>query len=102
MRIEGDNSFLDLSRCELGPPGTPGDRDVHGVSFEEASTVFGDPLSNTYPDPEHSLGEERFIVIGESARGRILVVAHTDDGETVRLISAREATGGERKTYEED
>ena len=74
----------------------------HVVSFEEAVTVFGDPLSNTYPDPEHSLEEERFIIIGESEQGRIIVVAHTDDGETVRLISAREATSGERTSYEED
>lgn len=74
----------------------------HGVSFDEATTVFGDPLSNTYPDPEHSLDEERFIIIGESEQGRIIVVAHTDDGETVRLISAREATSRERKSYEED
>jgi uncharacterized protein len=74
----------------------------HGVSFEEAATVFGDPLSSTYPDPEHSLAEERFIIIGQSEQGRIIVVAHTDDGETVRLISAREATSGERKFYEED
>jgi uncharacterized protein len=74
----------------------------HGVSFEEAATVFGDPLSSTYPDPEHSLAEERFIIIGQSEQGRIIVVAHIDDGETVRLISAREATSGERKFYEED
>jgi uncharacterized DUF497 family protein len=74
----------------------------HGVSFEEAATVFGDPLSSTYPDPEHSLAKERFIIIGQSEQGRIIVVAHTDDGETVRLISAREATSGERKFYEED
>jgi len=73
----------------------------HRVSFEEAATVFGDALSDTYPDPAHSLEEQRFIIIGESEQGRILVVAHTDDGETVRLISAREATSGERKFYEE-
>lgn len=74
----------------------------HGVSFEEAATVFGDPLSNTYPDPEHSFSEQRFIIIGVSEQGSILVVAHTDDGELVRIISAREATAGERKAYEED
>jgi uncharacterized DUF497 family protein len=74
----------------------------HGVSFEEAATVFGDPLSNSYPDPDHSLDEQRFIIIGLSEQGRIIVVAHTDDSETVRLISAREATSGERKSYEED
>ena len=73
----------------------------HGVSFVEAVTVFGDPLSDTLPDPDHSLEERRFIIIGSSESGKILVVAHTDDGETVRIISAREATRGEIKFYEE-
>ena len=74
----------------------------HGVSFEEAATVFGDPLSNTYHDPDHSTAERRFIMIGLSERGRMLVVAHTDDGELVRIISAREATRRERESYDED
>jgi uncharacterized protein len=73
----------------------------HGVSFEEASTVFGDPLSDTFRDPDHSLNEYRFVIIGSSESGKILVVAHTDDGELVRLISAREVTRDERKSYEE-
>lgn len=73
----------------------------HGVSFEEAVTVFGDPLSDTLPDPAHSLDEHRFIIIGSTESGRILVVAHTDDGQTVRIISAREATHEERQFYEE-
>jgi uncharacterized protein len=73
----------------------------HGVSFEEATTVFGDPLSDTFPDPDHSLEEQRFVIVGSSERGKILVVAHTDDGELVRIISAREATHGERESYEE-
>ena len=73
----------------------------HGFAFEEAATVFGDPLSNTYPDQDHSIEEQRFVIIGLSDQGRILVVAHTDDGELVRIISAREATHGERKSYEE-
>ena len=73
----------------------------HLVSFEEAATVFGDPLSNTYPDHAHSVTEQRFIIIGLSEQGRMLVVAHTDDGELVRIISAREATARERKAYEE-
>jgi uncharacterized DUF497 family protein len=58
----------------------------HLVSFEEATTVFGDPLSDTYPDPAHSDTEQRFIIIGLSEQGRMLVVAHADDGEVVRLI----------------
>ncbi|HEY0323916.1 MAG TPA: BrnT family toxin [Pyrinomonadaceae bacterium] len=73
----------------------------HGVSFEEAATVFGDPLSDTFDDPDHSAEERRFVIIGMSERGKMLIVAHTDDGEVVRLISAREPTWGEREFYEE-
>jgi len=73
----------------------------HGVSFEEAATVFGDRLSLTVPDPDHSRGEERFIVIGLSAFGRLLVVAHTERSDTIRIISARLATRGEKVSYEE-
>ena len=72
----------------------------HGVSFEEAATVFGDPLSDTFDDPDHSAEERRYLIIGTSNRGRMLIVAHTDDGEVVRIISAREPTSGERKSYE--
>jgi uncharacterized DUF497 family protein len=74
----------------------------HGISFEEAESVFGDPLSHAFPDPDHSLQEHRFIIRGSAESGKILVVAHTDDGELVRIISAREATHGERKSYEEN
>jgi uncharacterized DUF497 family protein len=73
----------------------------HGVSFEEAATVFGDPLSDTFDDPDHSVEEQRFVIIVMSERGKMLIVAHTDDGEVVRLISAREPTRGEREFYEE-
>ena len=73
----------------------------HRISFEEAATVFDDPLSDTFPDPDHSQHEHRFIIRGSSESGKILVVAHTDDGDLVRIISAREATHGERKSYEE-
>lgn len=73
----------------------------HGVSFEEASTVFGDPLSLTIPDPLHSTDEERFVTIGESSAGRVIVVVHTDRGQALRLISARLATSRERRTYHE-
>lgn len=73
----------------------------HGVSFEESTSVFDDPLSDTFPDPDHSFEENRFVIIGSSESGKILVVAHTDDGELVRIISAREVTHGERKSYEE-
>lgn len=73
----------------------------HGVSFEEAATVFGDPLSDTFNDPDHSAEEQRFIIVGMSEAGRVLIVAHTDDEEVVRIISAREMTRAERKFYEE-
>lgn len=74
----------------------------HGVSFEEAATVFGDPLSDTFEDPDHSTEERRFIIIGTSENGRILVIGHTDNGETVRIINAREPTRIERRFYEEN
>ena len=73
----------------------------HGVSFEEASTVFRDPLSQTGRDPDHSLDEERFIVFGLSTTGRLLIVAHVERNDTIRIISARAATAGERTIYEE-
>jgi uncharacterized protein len=74
----------------------------HGVDFHEAGTVWDDPLATTFPDPEHSIEEPRFTTIGASVSGRILVVAHTDRGGAVRLISARRATPRERKFYEEE
>ncbi len=74
----------------------------HRVSFEEAATVFGDPLSETYDDPDHSIAERRFIIIGTSEQRRLLFVSHTDDGQMIRIISAREPTRGERKYYEEN
>lgn len=76
-------------------------RRKHGVGFREAATVFGDALATTFPDPDHSVFEERFPTIGESARGRVLVVAHSDSGENIRIISARQVTRHERKFYEE-
>jgi uncharacterized protein len=72
----------------------------HGISFSEASTVFGDPFATTIPDPVHSDLELRFITLGVSSEGRLLVVSHTEDDETLRLISAREAMTQERKRYE--
>jgi len=75
---------------------------AHGVSFEEASTVFFDPLSATAADPDHSVGEARFITFGISSSDRLLVVAHTEREEVIRIISAREATRSEREIYEEE
>jgi len=76
-------------------------RKKHGVSFEEASTVFGDPLSRTIHDPVHSGEEDRFVTLGESERGRLLVVVFTDRDDRIRIISARVATKRERNDYEE-
>jgi hypothetical protein len=73
----------------------------HSVSFEEASTVFADDYSLTGTDPDHSVGEERFITFGMSQSGRLLVVSHTEQGDTIRILSARRATRSERKLYEE-
>ncbi len=72
----------------------------HGVSFEEGVTVFYDPLSATFDDPDHSVGEHRYIIIGLSSRDRLLVVAHAERGEILRIISARPATAHERKRHE--
>ena len=73
----------------------------HGVSFEEAATIFDDPLSSTIEDLLHSQTEERLIIVGKSKQNRLLVVVHVDRGERIRIISARLATNYERKTYEE-
>ena len=72
------------------------------VSFNEAATVFGDPLSTTVPDPDHSMAENRYIIIGISNRRRVVMVAYTERGERIRIISARELTRTERKAYEEE
>jgi hypothetical protein len=72
----------------------------HGVDFHEAATVLNDPLSTTFPDPEHSRHEQRVLTVGLSTPGRLLVVAHTEERDTVRIISARRATRRERRFYE--
>jgi hypothetical protein len=74
----------------------------HGVSFDEASTAFRDPLSQTVEDPLHSENEERFVLIGRSIQGRLLIIIHTDRGERIRIISSRLATKNERLKYEEN
>lgn len=90
MRFEWD-----LSKSELNYR-------KHGVSFEEAATVFNDSLSVSFPDPSHSDRESRYVMIGISRFGKLLVVAHTDRDEAVRIISAREATRKERRFYEQE
>ena len=72
----------------------------HGVSFLEAASVYDDEFSITFRDPDHSADEERFVIIGHSQRGRLLFVSHTDRGDRLRIISAREVTRRERKVYE--
>ena len=73
----------------------------HGVEFREAGTVFADPLSTTFPDSAHSHGEERYVTIGISDLGNVLVIAHVDHEAAIRIVSARHATRAERKFYEE-
>lgn len=72
----------------------------HGVSFDEAATVFYDPLSATFDDPDHSEEEQRLITVGVSSQDRLLVVAHMERGNAVRIINARPATAHERKRHE--
>jgi hypothetical protein len=74
----------------------------HGVTFEEAATVFSDPLSLLMADPDHSLAEQRYVVLGLSSRQRLLVVAFAERPPRTRLISARRATPQERRRYEEE
>lgn len=73
----------------------------HSLSFEEAATVFGDPFAITFPDPDHSIGEIRYLTFGLTSIGKYIVVAHTEEIDQIRLISAREMTGKEKKIYEE-
>jgi len=73
----------------------------HGVAFEEALTVFADPLANIFDDPDHSRDERRELIIGHSAAQHLLIVSFTDRGRRTRIIGAREATARERKDYEE-
>lgn len=85
---------------EWDPDKASGNLSRHGVSFAEAQTVFLDPLALDGPDPDHSMREERALVVGRSFQGRLLVVVFTERNGAIRIISAREATRGERKAYE--
>lgn len=86
---------------EWDPRKAVANRKKHGVPFEEAITVFGDPLSVTVPDPNHSGAEDRFFTIGISRQQRLVVAWHTDRGDRIRVISARLPTFLERRKYEE-
>ena len=74
----------------------------HGVSFHEGASVLADPLSITFHDPDHSVSEHRFVTVGLSHAGRVLMVAHTDRGDNIRIISARRTTKREQRHYEEN
>jgi uncharacterized DUF497 family protein len=86
---------------EWGPQKAVANLKKHGVSFEEAITVFGDPLSMNMPDPDHSEGEQRYLLLGTSVQFRRLVVSYTERHPRTRIISARPATRHERRQYEE-
>ena len=88
-------------KFEWNPDKAESNYEKHDVSFEEAATVFNDLLSVTFPDPDHSVDESRYVIIGVSRFGQLLIVSHTDRGETIRIISARKATRQERRFYEE-
>lgn len=88
-------------KFEWGPAKAASNLKDHKVSFEEASTVFGDPLAMLMTDPDHSEEEERYLLLGMSLRGRLLVVSFAERPPRTRLISAREATRHERRQYEE-
>jgi uncharacterized DUF497 family protein len=87
---------------EWDPEKAVGNLEKHGVTFEEAASVFFDPLSITINDPKHSLEETRLIIVGHSILQRILVVVHTDRGDKIRIISARPATAAEKRSYERE
>ena len=97
-----DNEYTVRVKFAWGPTKATENLEKHGVDFREAATVFDDPLSTTFPDVDHSEGEQRFLIIGLSALGRILVVSHTDTRDTIRIISARATTRREQKFYEEN
>ena len=74
---------------------------THGVSFDEARTIFDDPLYVDFYDPDHSQDEHRYIMIGLSHQGRLLIASYTERDDTIRLINARQVTRSEREAYEE-
>ena len=89
-------------RFEWDPKKAASNLSRHGVSFEEALTVFADPLARIFDDEDHSIKEQREIIIGHSVKQRLLVVCFTSQGESVRIFSARRATRRERQDYEEN
>lgn len=92
--------YAQFMEIEWDPNKADSNVEKHGVPFAEAATAFGDPLSMTIVDPDHSDGEERCVLLGQSFAGRLVVVVHTHRGERIRVISARIATRNERRSYE--
>jgi uncharacterized DUF497 family protein len=88
-------------QCDWDPLKAAANLAKHGISFDEASTVFDDPLYIDFYDPDHSDAEHRYLVMGQSQQGRLLIVSYTERDETARIISARAVTPAERRTYEE-
>jgi uncharacterized DUF497 family protein len=88
-------------KIEWDPKKAKSNLKKHGVSFEEASTALSDPMAATGADPDHSLTEDRYVTFGVSEKDRLVVVSHTEKDETIRIISARKASKGEREFYEE-
>jgi len=96
-----DVELSDTLRFEWNPRKAKANRAKHGVSFEEAVTVFADPIGRITDDPRHSETEERYVLLGQSARRRLVAVMFTERGQAIRLFSARKATRRERREYEE-
>lgn len=93
-------AYTSRMKFEWDPEKAAGNLAKHGVGFIDASTIFGDPLELTLSDPDHSEDEFRFLSLGTSSAGRLLVVSYTERGTRIRIISAREATPRERRQYE--
>lgn len=91
-----------MLKFEWDPAKARANQKKHQVSFGDAATVFREPLSITIYDPDHSQEEDRFLTIGFSASGQLLMIAHTERSDQIRIISARELTRAERKVYEEE
>ena len=100
IAVQGGLRCIVSIRFEWDPSKASENLRKHRVTFEEAATVFGDHLSMTAPDPDHSTEEDRFITVGSSSRNRLLMIAHTERGDSIRIISARELTPRERRQYE--
>jgi hypothetical protein len=93
--------MCNLSLQEGNPEKAKSNLKKHGISFEEAATALSDPMAATGADPDHSISEERYVTFGVSEKGRLVVVSHTEKDETIRIISARKASKGEKELYEE-